>query len=160
MWRWMFLAGAAMVCGCQTPFGFGGEDWEDNVDDPFAPEDAASALDTANTDGAGGPLVLASHAYCADGEPEGIAALVDGEDVWVTHVGFSDECTACASWSVQAFTAVHDVTLTYSDLDASTCDCDCAVFGIETVMTGFTDGTWQLAAGEDSVTFSFGLVSE
>ena len=159
MSRTMQLLGMALLAGCQTPFGFGGEEWEDNVDDPFAP-DAAAEFDTANSDDAGGPQGLASHAYCADGEPQGMAVLVDGEDVWVTHVGFSDECSACASWSVQAFTSLQDVTLTYSDLDASTCDCDCAVFGIETVMTGFATGTWQLSAGDDSVTFDFGLVTE
>lgn len=160
MWRVMLFSGAAWLCGCQTPFGFGGEEWEDNVDDPFGAVDTTGELtDSASNDSAG-PFVLAAHAFCADGEPEGMGALVDGADVWVTHVGFSDECTACASWSVQAFPSGTDVTVTYSDLDATTCDCDCGVFGIEYVMTGFTDGRWTLAAGEDSVAFDYGLVSE
>jgi hypothetical protein len=161
MWRKWLLVSAAAICGCQTPFGFGGDEWDDNVDDPFAENDTTSGnLDSASTDDAGGPKVLAAHAYCAEGEPAGIAALVDGTDVWVTHVGFSDECASCASWSVDALTAGTDVTVVYSDFDTATCDCDCAVQGIEYVMTGFTSGTWTLAAGDDSTSFAYELVTE
>ncbi len=136
----------AALTACQTPFGFGGEEWDGTNDtaagDPlpsYTPEDGAS------------PSVLASHAFCADGRPQGMAAIVDGSDVWVTHVGFSNECTACADWTVTPATTDTDVVITYEDVDTTTCDCDCAVSGIEYVMTGFSAGTWTIAAGDDSV---------
>ncbi len=160
MWRMMLLSGTALTCGCQTPFGFGGEEWDDNVDDPFVNNDTTQGVTDSAGAEATGPFVLAAHAYCADGEPHGMGALVDGANVWVTHVGFSDECTACASWSVQAIPDGTDVVIAYSDLDGATCDCDCGVFGIEYVMTGFTSGTWNLAAGDDAVSFDYDLVTE
>lgn len=137
----------AALTACQTPFGFGGEEWEGD------PDTARDLQDPSNMpeSGAGAPYVLASHAFCADGQPQGMAAIVDGADVWITHVGFSAECTDCADWSVTATPSGTDVAIAYTDVDATTCTCDCSVSGIEFIMTGFSAEPWTVSAGDDSV---------
>lgn len=159
MRRYMLL-GALGVTGCQTPFGFGGDDWQQDVDDPIDTTGGSETTDTSldPMDDATGPSVLASHAWCAEGEPTGIASLVDGDDVWITHVGFSEEC--CADWYVGATAVGNDVTIDYTNLSEEVCDCDCAVYGIEYVMAGFTSGRWTVSAGGDRTSFDFGLETE
>lgn len=146
----VLLVAAAILAltACQTPFGFGGDEWEGD------PDTARDLQDPSNMpEGAGAPYVLAAHAFCADGQPQGMAAIVDGPDIWITHVGFSDECTACADWSVSATPSGTDVAIAYTDADAATCDCDCAVSGIEFIMTGFSAEPWTVSAGDASVGF-------
>ena len=140
---------ALLLTACQTPFGFGGDEWDGTNDTASQATGDSNALGPMGSGGA--PTVLAAHAWCADGEPEGLGALRDGANVWVTHVGFSDQCTDCSAWDVQATTTGTDVAIAYTDVDATECDCDCGYSGIEFVMTGFTAEPWTIVAGDDSV---------
>lgn len=161
MWRIsVVFLGLASLVACQTPFGFGGEDWQGNTEDTLGNGDSNTggqpAEDSALGDARGTPYVLAQHESCAEGQPAGLAASVDDSgDVWFNHIGFSDECGACADWSVTAIVdeVTGEVNMTYADNDDATCDCDCGVQGLEFVMSGFDAGSWTVNAGDDSVTF-------
>lgn len=140
------------LCACNTPFGFGGEDW--GGDTARSP---SQGLDTAvdTTPGLSwGASVVASRATCTDAAGTGLFVDVDGGQVWVIHDGFDGAC--CAEWQVAIGADDADpshLSATYTNTATDTCACDCGGWEIEYVITGLSDGHYTLDAGDLSVSF-------
>ena len=140
-----------LILGCGQNRGFGGQDLGgDKVlsSDPIAENGGNTTSDTEDfTDTTN--LEVMQDAYCADtGTPAPAAFELTGGTgtIGIVHGGTVEHC--CADWRYDPVINGSMITISYTDVSESTCDCDCS-WTFEYALTGLAAGNWTVNAAGD-----------